>query len=58
MNGRVSRLIHRYASTYAAAGQGAGREMERIAKRQWAEADDPGRRKIKTAMEIRISKAR
>lgn len=57
MNGRVSLLIHKYARTYAQAGQGAGREMERIAKRQWNAADRREKRRIESAMEIRIKKS-
>ena len=57
MNGRVSRLIHRYASTYVTAGQGAGRQMERIVKRQWNEATAAERKAIKHAIEIRLRRA-
>ena len=57
MNGRVSRLIHRYAATYATAGQGAGRQMERIVKLQWNEATAAERKAIKHAIEIRLRQA-
>jgi len=54
VNGRMSKVIHSYASIYAHAGPGAARNMERFAKKEWARADPKGKRALRLALEHRI----
>ena len=54
MNGRIARLIHKYAATFAHVQPGSGRTMERIAKRQWNGADRKAKRSIEVMMEDRV----
>lgn len=55
MNGRVSRIIRAYASTYVHVAQGSGRTMERIAKKNWNGATKKEKRAIEFMMQKRIS---
>jgi len=51
---QVARLITRYASTYAQAGPGAARKMERLVKREWYRASSAERRALEEALWLRV----
>lgn len=51
----IAKIIRRYAATFAHVDPIAGRKMERIAKRNYTEADDKGKRSIVKMMERVIS---
>lgn len=58
MNGRAARIIHSYAATFAHLGGGAGRNMERIAKRNYRKASKKEKRSMLNMMEREAAKRR
>ena len=50
----IAKIIRRYAATFVHLGPEAGRRMERIAKRNYTEADDKGKRSIIQMMKRKI----
>lgn len=54
MNGRVSRLIRSYASTYARLAPDAGRKMERMVKVLWYRAPRSQRPRLEAALQLHV----